>query len=86
LYNTADPSPRWHDQLSGTTFFEYPDPSRNLAGYNNDTVASFREIGYNITYSNPFGGSTSHAIGRLPNGELLAASDPRKISGRGAAD
>ena len=41
-------------------------------------VAYFRELGYNITYQDPLGGSTSHAISRLPNGNFLAQSDPRK--------
>lgn len=78
-------SPRWHDQLSGITYFELPNESYGLAGYNNDTVDYFRQIGYNITYQDPLSGSTSHAITRLSSGELLAASDPRKSAGYGAA-
>jgi gamma-glutamyltranspeptidase/glutathione hydrolase len=77
--------PRWHDQLSGTTFFELPNQACGLAGYDNSTVAYFRNAGYNITYQNPLGGSTSHAISRLPNGNLEAAADPRKSAGYGAA-
>lgn len=77
--------PRWHDQLSGTTFFELPNQAYRLAGYDNSTVAYFRNAGYNVTYQNPLSGSTSHAISRLPNGLLEAASDPRKSAGYGAA-
>lgn len=77
--------PRWHDQLNGRTYFEYANPSHGLTGYDNSTVAYFRELGYNITYQDPLGGSTSHAISRLPNGNFLAQSDPRKWAGYGAA-
>ena len=77
--------PRWHDQLNGITYFEYANPSHGLTGYDNSTVAYFRELGYNITYQDPLGGSTSHAISRLPNGNFLAQSDPRKWAGYGAA-
>lgn len=82
---TCVPSPRWHNQLSGITYFEYPDPDLGLAGYDNGTVAYFRDLGYNITFQDPTVGSTSHAITRLPDGRLLAASDPRKSAGYGAA-
>ena len=77
--------PRWHDQLNGITYFEYANPSHGLVGFDNTTVAYFRELGYNITYQDPLGGSTSHAISRLPNGDFLAQSDPRKWAGYGAA-
>ncbi|GMK55224.1 hypothetical protein CspeluHIS016_0202800 [Cutaneotrichosporon spelunceum] len=79
--------PRWHDQLSGKTFFDYPEPNRPipLAGYDNVTVDFFRSLGYNVTYQEPYSTSTSHAIARLPSGEWLAASDPRKPAGRGQA-
>ncbi|WOO81105.1 Glutathione hydrolase proenzyme [Vanrija pseudolonga] len=79
--------PRWHDQLSGKTFFDYDDPSRPipLKGYDNGTVAYFTSLGYNITYQSPFGSSTSHAISKLPNGQWLAAADPRRPTGWGQA-
>lgn len=80
-------SPRWHDQLSGITYFDWPDPANliPLAGYDNGTVDYFRGLNYNVSYQNPYSTSTSHAIARLPNGEWLAASDPRKPAGRGQA-
>lgn len=78
-------SPRWHDQLSGITYFEFPRLDLGVEGYNNGTVGYFKDLGYNITYEDPYTGSTSHAIARLPNGELLAATDPRKPAGYGAA-
>lgn len=78
-------SPRWHDQLSGITYFELPNQALGLTGYDNGTVSYFRQLGYNVTYQDPTAGSTSHAIGRLPDGNFLAASDPRKPAGYGAA-
>lgn len=84
---TPHPSPRWHDQLSGKTYFDYDDPTRPipLKGYDNGTVAYFTSLGYNITYQSPLGSSTSHAISKLPNGQWLAASDPRRPTGWGQA-
>lgn len=71
--------------MSGTTFFDYPYPAYGLSGYDNGTVAYFRQMGYNITYQDPTSSSVSHAIGRLPDGNYLAAADPRKPAGYGAA-
>ena len=75
--------PRWHDQLGTSTIFEYYDPSQGLQGYSNETVAYFKSLGYNVSFAG--GASTSHVIARLPDGQLLAASDPRKSAGQGAA-
>ncbi|TXT13775.1 hypothetical protein VHUM_01142 [Vanrija humicola] len=79
--------PRWHDQLSGKTYFDYEDLTRPipLKGYDNGTVAYFASLGYNVTYQNPGGSSTSHAISKLPNGQWLAAADPRRPTGWGQA-
>ncbi|BEJ16362.1 hypothetical protein CspHIS471_0509670 [Cutaneotrichosporon sp. HIS471] len=79
--------PRWHDQLSGITYFDAPNPNNPipLVGYDNGTVDYFRRLGYNVSYQSPRSSSTSHAIARLPSGEWLAASDPRKPAGRGQA-
>ncbi|CAK9781151.1 gamma-glutamyltranspeptidase [Cutaneotrichosporon oleaginosum] len=78
---------RWHDQLSGITYFDWPDPDRPipLAGYSNETVDFFKDLGYNVSYQSPYSTSTSHVIARLPSGEWLAATDPRKPAGRGQA-
>lgn len=80
-------SPRWHDQLSGITYFDWLDSDRPLplAGYDNGTADFFKGRGYNVSYQDPYSTSTSHAIARLPSGEWLAASDPRKPAGRGQA-
>ncbi|ORY23689.1 gamma-glutamyltranspeptidase [Naematelia encephala] len=75
---------RWHDQLGGQTTFELPDAAFGIKGYDNGTVAYLKGLGYNVTYVTP-GGSVSQAIGRLEDGSYLAASDPRRISGYGAA-
>lgn len=79
--------PRWHDQLSGKTWFDWEEDTAPipLPGYNNATVGYFTAMGYNTTFQQPDSTSTSHAIGRLPNGEWLAASDPRRSAGRGQA-
>lgn len=72
---------RWHDQLSGVTYFELPDPELGIAGFNNGTVAFLAEQGYNVTYEGE-AGSTSHVIIRFSDGMYEAASDPRKVSVR----
>ena len=75
--------PRWHDQLGTSTVFEYADRSRGLIGYSNSTVAYLENLGYNVSYEDVL--SVSQVIARLPDGRLLAASDPRRSAGRGAA-
>ncbi|KAJ3714928.1 gamma-glutamyltranspeptidase [Lentinula guzmanii] len=67
---------RWHDQLDGNTYFEYKSENVGIAGYNNATVAYFREMGYNISYE---------IVIRQPNGTIEAANDPRKAAGAGLA-
>jgi gamma-glutamyltranspeptidase/glutathione hydrolase len=74
---------RWHDQLSGTTLFELPNLAEGIPGYDNGTTSYMRSLGYNVTFA--ASGSTSHAISRLSNGDLLAAADPRRPAGYGAA-
>lgn len=37
--------PRWHDQLSGLTYFEYKDESVGIVGYSNSTVAYLASLG-----------------------------------------
>ncbi|KAL8287474.1 hypothetical protein RQP46_003332 [Phenoliferia psychrophenolica] len=76
--------PRWHDQLSGVTYFEWKDESVGIAGYSNATVAYMSTLGYNITYQGT-SGSTGHVAIRSPNGTLSAANDPRKAAGAGLA-
>ncbi|KAM0745866.1 gamma-glutamyltranspeptidase [Meredithblackwellia eburnea MCA 4105] len=73
---------RWHDQLSGQTYFELPAPQLGLAGYNNATVAYLASLGYNTTYEDTTG-STSQILVRAQDGLLSAASDPRKAAGAG---
>ncbi|KAJ7693149.1 gamma-glutamyltranspeptidase [Mycena rosella] len=75
---------RWHDQLSGVTMFEVRNDTLGVAGFNNDTVAYLKGLGYNVTYED-LTGSTSHVVARAKNGTITAASDPRKAAGRGAA-
>lgn len=76
--------PRWHDQLSGLTYVELPAPELGLRGFDNGTADYLAELGHNITYQG-VSGSTSHVIIRFPDGQLEAASDPRKSAGKGAA-
>ncbi|KIK69082.1 hypothetical protein GYMLUDRAFT_152648 [Collybiopsis luxurians FD-317 M1] len=76
--------PRWHDQLDGSTYFEYKDETVGIAGYDNGTVAYFKALGYNITYQGT-SGSTAHVVIRQPNGTIEAANDPRKAAGAGLA-
>ncbi|KAJ7870442.1 gamma-glutamyltranspeptidase [Mycena leptocephala] len=76
--------PRWHDQLNGITYFEVRNDALGVAGFNNDTVAYLKSLGYNATYED-LTGSTSHVVTRAQNGTITAASDPRKAAGRGAA-
>ncbi|KAJ7937849.1 hypothetical protein B0H13DRAFT_2302320 [Mycena leptocephala] len=76
--------PRWHDQLNGITYFEIRNDALGVAGFNNDTVAYLKSMGYNATYED-LTGSTSHVVTRAQNGTITAASDPRKAAGRGAA-
>ena len=76
---------RWHDQLGGTTYFDYKDLDLNIAGFDNRTVAFLTEMGYNTTWQAPGSTSTSHVIARLPDGQYEASSDPRKSAGYGAA-
>ncbi|KAJ3744073.1 gamma-glutamyltranspeptidase [Lentinula detonsa] len=75
---------RWHDQLDGNTYFEYKSENVGIPGYDNATVAYFREMGYNITYEDTTG-STAHVVIRQPNGTIEAANDPRKAAGAGLA-
>ncbi|KAJ4480098.1 gamma-glutamyltranspeptidase [Lentinula aciculospora] len=75
---------RWHDQLDGNTYFEYKSENVGIAGYDNATVAYFREMGYNISYQSTTG-STAHVVIRQPNGTIEAANDPRKAAGAGLA-
>jgi len=84
VQNFTSRSPRWHDQLGGSTLFELPDLSKGLVGYDNGTVAYMKSLGYNTTYQG-ITGSTSHVVARLPDGRLEAAADPRKQAGYGAA-
>ena len=77
-------SARWHDQLGGSTTFEYSDADLSIVGYNNGTVGYLAGLGYNVTFVAP-GGSVSQAIGRLEDGSYLAQADTRRISGYGAA-
>ncbi|KAJ7138819.1 gamma-glutamyltranspeptidase [Mycena filopes] len=76
--------PRWHDQLSGVTYFEVGSDALGVRGFDNGTVAYMKGLGYNVTYED-LSGSTSHVVGRAKNGTITAASDPRKSAGRGAA-
>ncbi|KAJ7728322.1 gamma-glutamyltranspeptidase [Mycena metata] len=76
--------PRWHDQLSGVTYFEVGSAALGVQGFDNGTVAYLKGLGYNITYED-LTGSTSHVVARAKNGTITAASDPRKAAGRGAA-
>jgi len=76
--------PRWHDQLSGMTYFEWKDDSLGIMGYDNNTVAYLASLGYNTTYED-LTGSTSDVVARSSNGTITAASDPRKAAGRGSA-
>lgn len=76
---------RWHDQLSGTTYFEIAAPNLGIAGFSNETVAYLEGMGYNVTYEDE-SGSTSHVIVRDPlTGMFEAANDPRKAAGAGVA-
>ncbi|KAF9074615.1 gamma-glutamyltranspeptidase [Rhodocollybia butyracea] len=75
---------RWHDQLDGNTYFEFKSENVGIAGYDNRTVAFFRDMGYNITYESTTG-STGHVVIRQPNGTIEAANDPRKAAGAGLA-
>ncbi|KAJ7357041.1 gamma-glutamyltranspeptidase [Mycena albidolilacea] len=76
--------PRWHDQLSGATFFEVGDSTLGVQSFPNSTVAYLKSLGYNTT-TEDLTGSTSHIVARAKNGTITAASDPRKAAGRGAA-
>ncbi|KAJ7275360.1 gamma-glutamyltranspeptidase [Mycena haematopus] len=76
--------PRWHDQLSGVTYFEVGNPALGVQGFPNSTVAYLASLGYNMT-TEDLTGSTSHVVARAKNGTITAASDPRKAAGRGAA-
>ena len=75
---------RWHDQLSGQTYFELPAPDLGIAGFDNSTTTYLAQQGYNVTYQGETG-STSHVIIRTKEGLYEAASDPRKVAGYGAA-
>ncbi|KAK7059876.1 gamma-glutamyltranspeptidase [Favolaschia claudopus] len=75
---------RWHDQLSGQTFYETGDPALGVPAFSNNTVAYLAGLGYNMT-TQGLTGSTSHVVARAKNGTITAASDPRKAAGRGAA-
>ncbi|EIM86750.1 gamma-glutamyltranspeptidase [Stereum hirsutum FP-91666 SS1] len=76
---------RWHDQLSGTTYFEIAAPNLGIAGFSNATVAYLESMGYNVTYEDE-SGSTSHVIVKhLDTGLFEAANDPRKAAGAGVA-
>ncbi|KAF8213404.1 gamma-glutamyltranspeptidase [Mycena galopus ATCC 62051] len=76
--------PRWHDQLSGLTYFEFGSDTLGVPGFDNRTVAYLAAMGYNTT-TEDLTGSTSHVVARAKNGTITAASDPRKAAGRGAA-
>ncbi|KAF7339741.1 Gamma-glutamyltranspeptidase [Mycena sanguinolenta] len=76
--------PRWHDQLSGETYFEFGSTTLGVPGYPNSTVDYLASLGYNTT-TEDLTGSTSHVVARAKNGTITAASDPRKAAGRGAA-
>ncbi|KAJ7457876.1 gamma-glutamyltranspeptidase [Mycena latifolia] len=75
---------RWHDQLSGVTYFEIRNDALGVAGFSNATVAYLKGLGYNTTYED-LTGSTSHVVARAKDGTITAAADPRKAAGRGAA-
>ncbi|KAF7985831.1 hypothetical protein HWV62_504 [Athelia sp. TMB] len=51
--------PRWHDQLTGETYFEWKDDDLGLPGFPNSTVSYLAGLGYNTTYED-LTGSTSH--------------------------
>ncbi|KDE07773.1 gamma-glutamyltransferase [Microbotryum lychnidis-dioicae p1A1 Lamole] len=76
--------PRWHDQLSGQTFFEWKELDKGIVGYNNDTVGYLAALGHNVTWTGVTG-STAHVVLRTQNGTIEAASDPRKAAGAGVA-
>ncbi|SCZ95106.1 BZ3500_MvSof-1268-A1-R1_Chr11-3g03607 [Microbotryum saponariae] len=76
--------PRWHDQLSGQTFFEWKELDKGIVGYDNATVAYLAGQGYNVTWTGVTG-STGHIVVRTKNGTIEAAADPRKAAGAGVA-
>ncbi|KAJ7724372.1 gamma-glutamyltranspeptidase [Mycena metata] len=75
---------RWHDQLSGVTYFETGSDALGIKGFDNGTIAYLRSLGYNTTAQDLIG-STSHVVARAKNGTITAASDPRKVAACGAA-
>ncbi|KAF8587807.1 gamma-glutamyltranspeptidase [Ramaria rubella] len=76
---------RWHDQLTNVTFFELPAPQIGLAGFSNTTIAFLASINYNVTFEDALELSEGNIISRGSDGILVAVSDPRSISGKGAA-
>jgi len=76
--------PRWHDQLTGVTYFEWKNDTLGIVGFNNATVAYLASLGYNTTYED-LTGSTSQVVARAKDGTITAASDPRKVASGGAA-
>ncbi|CAK5263766.1 unnamed protein product [Mycena citricolor] len=74
---------RWHDQLTGLTYFELPYPNLGLPGFSNATIANLVARGYNATYEDSTG-STAHVIVKK-DGVFQAANDPRKSAGGPAA-
>ncbi|EPQ31841.1 uncharacterized protein PFL1_00040 [Pseudozyma flocculosa PF-1] len=78
--------PRWHHQLSpNVASFEYDDPTiPNFDGFDNSTVAFLASLGHNVSYVAP-GSSTPQGVQLFGNGTLLAATEVRQLSARGAA-
>lgn len=69
--------PRLHDQLlPNQVSFEY--------AYDNDTVASMKERGHNVTWVAP-GDSVAQAVRLLWNGTFEAAGEPRQVNSGGIA-
>lgn len=67
--------PRLHDQLvPNQVTFEWD--------YNNDTVASLKGLGHEVTWVAP-GQSNAQMIRVLPNGTFDAAGEPRQVNSAG---
>ncbi|PWN52928.1 gamma-glutamyltranspeptidase [Violaceomyces palustris] len=78
--------PRWHDQLQpNLTSFEWATPSiPGFEGFDNSTVAYLASLGHNVSWVAP-GQSTAQGVQIFKNGTLLAATEIRQLSARGAA-
>ncbi|KAJ7203621.1 gamma-glutamyltranspeptidase [Mycena pura] len=84
-------APRWHDELTPTTYFEGFGPDGDAAGFAklgiaafpNATVEFLRGLWYKVDGMASM--STSHVIVRSKNGTYEAANDPRRPAGGGSA-